>query len=291
MRGLDGKVAMVVGGGSGIGRAAAHRLAEEGASVAVVDVAKDAADATAAEIESAGGRGMALHADATAPDDVARAVERLVGNLGGIDVLVNSVARVPRRTMYDITSQEWRDTVDACLFSYFVTTSATLPYLVARGGGKIVNVCSVTAHVGAQLPAYTAAKGAVLSWSREIAVEFAHHGITVNTVSPGVIETPINTEVLRSAAVRATMLDAIPLERFGLPEDVAATIAFLASSDADFISGTDIVVDGAMIASTSWGTARNAWRAHETPQPAGLPTPSQPPLNGDSGEPTPPHRH
>ena len=139
-----------------------------------------------------------------------------------------------------------------------------MPHLIAGGGGKIVNVCSVTAHVGAQLPAYSAAKGAILSWSREIAVEFAHHGITVNTVSPGVIETPINTEVLGTDAVRATMLDAIPLERFGRPEDVAATIAFLASSDADFISGADIVVDGAMIASTSWGTARTAWRVHDT---------------------------
>ncbi|QJY47413.1 SDR family NAD(P)-dependent oxidoreductase [Pseudonocardia broussonetiae] len=263
MRGLDGKVAMVVGGGSGIGRAAARRLAEEGASVAVVDVAADAADATAAGIAAAGGRGLALHADATAPEDVDRAVDRVVTDLGGIDVLVNSVARVPRRTMYDITPQEWQDTVDACLFSYFLTTRAALPHLVARGGGKIVNVCSVTAHVGAQLPAYSAAKGAVLSWSREIAVEFAHHGITVNTVSPGVIETPINTEVLRSDAVRATMLDAIPLGRFGRPEDVAATIAFLASSDADFVSGTDVVVDGAMIASTSWGTARTAWRTHD----------------------------
>lgn len=261
MRGLNGKIAMVVGAGSGIGQAAARRLAEEGASVAVLDVAKDAANATAAEIESSGGRGVALHADATVPDDVTRAVERLLGTFGGIDVLVNSIARVPRRTMYEITPQEWRDTIDACLFSYFVTTRAALPHLVARGGGKIVNVCSVTAHIGAQLPAYTAAKGAILSWSREIAVEFAHHGITVNTVSPGVIETPINTEVLRSAAVRATMLDAIPLERFGRPEDVAATIAFLASSDADFISAADIVVDGAMIAATSWGTARNAWRA------------------------------
>lgn len=251
---------MVVGGGSGIGRAAARRLAEEGASVAVVDVAEDAADGTVAEIARTGGRGLALHADATAPDDVTRAVQRVVADLGGIDVLVNSVARVPRRTMYDITPQEWQDTVDACLFSYFLTTRAALPHLVARGGGKIVNVCSVTAHVGAQLPAYSAAKGAVLSWSREIAVEFAHHGITVNTVSPGVVETPINTEVLRSDAVRTTMLDAIPLGRFGRPEDVAASIAFLASSDADFISGTDVVVDGAMIASTSWGTARTAWR-------------------------------
>jgi NAD(P)-dependent dehydrogenase (short-subunit alcohol dehydrogenase family) len=263
MRGLSGKVAMVVGAGSGIGRAAAHRLAEEGASVASVDISEDAAVTTAAEIESGGGCGVALRADATSPDDVARAVERTLARLGGIDVLVNSVARVPRRTMYDITPQEWRDTVDACLFSYFVTTRSTLPHLISRGGGKVVNVCSVTTHVGAQLPAYSAAKGAVLAWSREIAVEFAHHGITVNTVSPGVIETPINAKVLGTDAVRATMLDAIPLERLGRPEDVAAAIAFLASSDADFISGADIVVDGAMIASTSWGTARTAWRTHD----------------------------
>jgi len=266
VRGLIHKVAMVVGAGSGIGGATARRLAEEGASVAVVDIEKDAAEATVAEILADGGRGLALTADATSPEDVGRAVDQLLGELGGLDVLVNSVARVPRRTMYDITPQEWRDTIDACLYSYFVTTRAALPHLVTRGGGKIVNVCSVTAHVGAQLPAYSAAKGAILSWSREIAVEFAHHGITVNTVSPGVIETPINTEVLRSDAVRSTMLDAIPLARFGRPEDVAATIAFLASSDADFVSGADIVVDGAMIASASWGTARSAWQTHDAPR-------------------------
>ena len=110
----------------------------------------------------------------------------------------------------------------------------------------------------------------MLAWSREIAVEFAHHGITVNTVSPGVIETPINAEVLGSDAVRSTMLDAIPLQRIGRPADVAATIAFLASSDADFVSGADIVVDGAMIASAAWGTARTAWRRYDRalrPQP------------------------
>jgi NAD(P)-dependent dehydrogenase (short-subunit alcohol dehydrogenase family) len=189
VRGLSGKVAVVVGAGSGIGRATAQRLAEEGASVAVVDVDGTAAAATVSELERTGGRGLALGADATSPEDVARAVERISKTFGGLDVLVNSVARAPRKTMYDITASEWRDTVDACLFSYFTTTRSALPHLVSRGGGKIVNVCSVTAHVGAQLPAYTAAKGAVLAWSREIAVEFAHHGITVNTVSPGVIET------------------------------------------------------------------------------------------------------
>jgi len=270
VRGLTGKVAVVVGAGSGIGRATAQRLAEEGARVAVVDIDGTAADTTVTALESTGGRGLALRADATSPQDVTRAVERIVATFGGLDILVNSVARAPRKTMYDITASEWRDTVDACLFSYFTTTRSALPHLVSRGGGKIVNVCSVTAHVGAQLPAYTAAKGAVLAWSREIAVEFAHHGITVNTVSPGVIETPINAEVLGSDAVRSTMLDAIPLQRLGKPEDVAATIAFLASSDADFVSGADIVVDGAMIASASWGTARTAWRRYDRalrPQP------------------------
>jgi len=264
VRGLSGKVAVVVGAGSGIGRATAQRLAEEGASVAVVDVDATAAAATVTELERTGGRGLALGADATSPEDVARAVERISKTFGGLDVLVNSVARAPRKTMFDITASEWRDTVDACLFSYFTTTRSALPHLVSRGGGKIVNVCSVTAHVGAQLPAYTAAKGAVLAWSREIAVEFAHHGITVNTVSPGVIETPINAEVLGSDAVRSTMLDAIPLQRLGRPVDVAAAIAFLASSDADFISGADIVVDGAMIASAAWGTARTAWQRHDS---------------------------
>lgn len=248
MRGLSGAVAMVVGAGSGIGRATALRLTEEGARVATVDLRHPEPV------------GLALQADATSPADMDWAVARAVDELGGLDILVNSVARAPRRTMYEITPQEWRDTLDGSLFSYFVATRAALPRLVARGNGRIVNVCSVTAHVGAQLPAYTAAKGAVLAWSREIAVEFAHHGITVNTVSPGVIETPLNTAVLSDQDVRRTMLDAIPLGRLGTPEDVAGTIAFLASADAGFLSGTDVVVDGAMTAGAAWGTARDAWR-------------------------------
>lgn len=262
MRGLSGKRAMVVGAGSGIGRATALRLAAEGATVAAVDLHGDTAAATLAAIEGSGGHGLSVAADATSADDIDRAVTTTVEALGGIDILVNSVARVPRRTMYDITWQEWRDTIDNCLHPYFLTTTATLPHLIASGGGRIVNVCSVTAHIGAQLPAYTAAKGAILAWSREIAVEFAHHAITVNTVSPGVVETSINTEMLGSDAVRTQMLDAIPAGRLGRPDDVAATIAFLASSDAAFISGTDVVVDGAMTASAAWGTARDAWRAH-----------------------------
>jgi NAD(P)-dependent dehydrogenase (short-subunit alcohol dehydrogenase family) len=263
VRGLAGKVAIVVGAGSGIGRAAALRLVEEGAIVAAVDVRSTAAGATAQEIERVGGRGVALTADATSLDEVVRVVEWTRERFGGIDILVNSVARVPRRSMYDITQQEWRETVDNCLYSYFLTTKLALPHLIARGGGKIVNVCSVTAHVGAQLPAYSAAKGAVLAWSREIAVEFAHHRITVNTISPGVIETPINAEVLGTEAVRARALDAIPLQRLGRPEDVAAAITFLASSDADFITGADLVVDGGMISSGLWGDARAAWQAHD----------------------------
>ncbi|MYW90762.1 SDR family oxidoreductase [Amycolatopsis rubida] len=263
MRGLNGKVAMVVGAGSGIGRAAARRLAEEGAVVAAVDLRDAAAGATVDEIERTGGHGLALRADATSLEEVMRVAERTVESFGGIDVLVNSVARAPRKSMYDITSAEWRETIDDCLYSYFVTTKAALPRMISRGGGKIVNICSVTAHVGAQLPAYSAAKGAILAWSREIAVEFAHHRITVNTVSPGVIETPINAGILSAGAARTRALDAIPLGRLGRPEDVAGTIAFLASSDADFISGADIVVDGAMIAHTSWGTAGAAWRSRE----------------------------
>jgi NAD(P)-dependent dehydrogenase (short-subunit alcohol dehydrogenase family) len=262
MRGLGGKVAMVVGAGSGIGRATALRLVEEGAIVAAVDVSDTGAGATVREVERLGGRGVALRADATSPDEVARVVERTREQFGGIDVLVNSVARVPRRNMYDITPQEWRETVDSCLYSYFLTVKLALPHLVSGGGGRIVNICSVTAHVGAQLPAYSAAKGAILAWSREVAVELAHHGVTVNTVSPGVIETPINADVFKAHAVRARALDAVPLQRLGRPEDVAAAVAFLASSDAGFITGTDLVVDGGMISSASWGDARAAWRSH-----------------------------
>jgi NAD(P)-dependent dehydrogenase (short-subunit alcohol dehydrogenase family) len=261
MRGLTDKVAIVSGAGSGIGRATAIRLAEEGVVVAAVDIQEAAVNATVRDIQAAGGRGLALTADATSVDEVDRALSTTVQTYGGLDVIVNGVARVTRTTMYDLTFDQWNAMVSDCLSSYFIMTKLALPHLIARGGGKIVNICSIAAHIAYGEPAYTAAKGGVLAWSREAAVEFAHHGINVNTVSPGLVETAINSARLSDDSIRNQALELIPVGRIGRPEDIAAAIAFLSSADADYITGADLVVDGSMSSSIPWGTARDAWRS------------------------------
>ncbi len=264
MSGLTSKVAVVVGAGSGIGRAAALHLSAEGALVVIVDANADAAASTEAEIGERLGSdsgALAVVADATSESQIARAVEMALEKFSGVDVLVNCVARGTRRDMFEITLTEWQTTIEDCLHSYFIPTKAALPHLVASGHGKIVNVCSANAHVGAGIPAYTAAKGAILSWSREIAMEFAHFDINVNSVSPGIIETAINSEFLNTDGRRAQALEATPLGRLGRPDDVAAAISFLASSEADFITGTNLMVDGGLTSASPWGGARDTWRS------------------------------
>ncbi|MGE0216138.1 SDR family NAD(P)-dependent oxidoreductase [Mycolicibacterium sp.] len=259
MRGLQQKVAVVVGGGSGIGLATGLRLAAEGTRVGVVDIDGTDARAAADRIGADGGQALAVPADATSEAAMTAAVAEVAGAFGGVDILVNSVARVKRLTMADTTFADWRQMIDDCLHSYFLATKAVIPHLLARGGGRIVNICSMLAHVGSGLPAYTAAKGAILAWSRENAVELGRHGITVNSVSPGVIRTPINAAILDSEELRRQVLDLIPRGRLGKPEDVAAAVAFLVSADADFVTGADLVIDGAMSSSTRWGNAWGAW--------------------------------
>lgn len=265
MRGLTDKVAVVVGAGSGIGRATAIRLSQEGAGVAVVDVNADAAAETARQINAhrdSGPEAVALTADATSPSQIAEVTLATVERFGGVDILVNCVVRGSRKNMYEVTLEEWQTTIDGCLHSYFIPIKAALPHLVASGHGKIVNVCSSAAHMAFEIPAYTAAKGAILAWSREMAAELAHFGINVNSVSPGIIDTPLNANALSDEAQRALALQAAPAGRLGQPDDIASAIAFLASSEADFITGADLRVDGGLTSASPYGGARDTWKSY-----------------------------
>ncbi len=260
MEGLVDKAAFVSGAGSGIGQGVALRLAAEGAIVAAVDRDGAAAEATVAEIEAAGGRAKPVVADLTDAAGVTDAVAEAVA-LGGLDILVNSISHAPRKSLADIEVEEWQATLEGSLTSYFLCIKSAVPAMIARGGGKIVSVCSITAHVGYGAPAYTAAKGGILAMTRELAGELAPHRININSVSPGVVETGINRDTLADRSIRERTISLTPWGRLGRPEDIAGPIAFLASSDADYITGADLVIDGAMSSTIAWGEVAERFRS------------------------------
>ncbi len=258
---FDGSVAVVTGGGSGIGQASARGFAREGARVAVLDLRPERSEASAQAIRAEGGTAIGIAADVADPEQVETAVRRTVGELGLPSILVNSVAAYPRKTFLNHSLEEWRRTIDACFFSYVVCMRACVPLMRERGGGKIVNIASVAGHVGFGFPAYTAAKGAILALSRELAAELAPHRININTVSPGVIQTGLNVDSLGDPEIRARSIELTPWGRLGQPEDVAAVVLFLASPEADFVTGADFVVDGGIISTVPMGEKFKSFHA------------------------------
>ncbi len=241
---LDGKVAIVTGGGRDIGRACAERLAEEGAAIAInYHASAEGGEAAVAAIEGAGGRAFAMQGDMTDPDAVAALVERAVAEFGGLDILVNNTGGlVARRKIADMSLDHWRTVMDLNLTSVFLLVNASLVHL--REGGAIVNIASQAGRDGggAGAAAYAAAKGAVMTLTRALAKEVGP-GIRVNGVCPGMIDTDFHN-VFTKTEVRRTVAGNTPLKREGQPEDVAALVAYLASGEAAFLTGTNIDING-----------------------------------------------
>ncbi len=276
MRGLEGKRALVTGAGRhrGIGRAIALRLAEEGAAVAVAGYRRDPATfpdhereigwqgaaSVAAEIEASGGRAIAVEGDVSDPDDVAAMVDRVGAALGGIDVLVNNAA-LPSEAgvapILDMDEALWFRTVDVNLNGlYLVTRDVGRLMREQRSGGAIINISSLAGRMG--LPAYgayTATKWAMIGMTQQLALELAGDRIRVNCVCPGSTDTDMMDGTFRRSAEQAgrefdvwkqRTAASIPWGRQGLPEEQAATVAFLASDDAGYITGQTINVDGGL---------------------------------------------
>lgn len=250
MRGLKGKVAIVTGSGGSIGRASALRFAAEGALVVGCDIASDAAEETVRQVTTAGGTMTSIHpCDLTKRSECDRLVAAAVKEFGKVDVLLNNGAMAYFAWIEDMDDDAWHNTINEELNLVFLLTRACWPELV-KTKGAIVNVASISAWQGLQLLpglAHTAAKGGVLSMTKQLAMEGRHHGIRANSVSPGSIQTnqsrfkpgePGYDEWCRIQLGRAMM------NRIGKPEEVAATVAFLASEDASYITGEDIAVDG-----------------------------------------------
>jgi meso-butanediol dehydrogenase / (S,S)-butanediol dehydrogenase / diacetyl reductase len=237
---LQGKSALVTGGGSGIGRAICMRFASEGASVVVADVVGESAEEVA---DAIGGR--AVQADVTSAPDVARMVE----TAGGVDVLVNNAGGGTANGVLEIDEDEWDGDLALNLKSAFLCSKAVLPGMVERGGGVIVNIASVNGMAYFANEPYSAAKAGLINFTRAMAARYGPQGVRAVAIAPGTIRTPIWQErVDKKPEIFERLMRWYPLQRVGEPEDVAAAAAFLASDDASWITGEVLRVDGGLLA-------------------------------------------
>jgi len=249
---LEGKIALITGAGSGMGRAAAELFASEGARVVVTDVVDDAGNATVAAVRAAGGDATYVRADVSAWADCQAMVKCATDTYGGLHVLYNNAGIFPADDggVLDTPESTWEKVMEINLKGVWLGCRAGIPAMIASGGGSIVNVASFVALMGAATAqiAYTASKGGVLSMTREIAVEYARQGIRANSLCPGPIQTPLLEELLADPARRARRMVHIPMGRLGLAEELAKAALFLASDDASYMTGAQLVVDGGITA-------------------------------------------
>jgi len=248
---LQDKVALVTGGGQGLGKAIALRLASEGASVVVDYVGNPApAQAVVQEIEAAGtaGHAVALADDVSHVANARQMVDAAVARFGKLDILVNNAGVEKNVPFWDVTEDEYDFVLGVNLKGVFFATQAFVRHLRASGRpGKVINISSV--HEELPFPhfaSYCASKGGVKMLTRTLAIELAPLGITLNSIAPGAFVTPINAALLQDKEKLAAVTQNIPLGRLGQPEDVAGLAAFLASSEADYVTGTTYTIDGGL---------------------------------------------
>jgi NAD(P)-dependent dehydrogenase (short-subunit alcohol dehydrogenase family) len=244
---LANKVAIVTGGGSGIGKATCIAFAREGAKVVVVDLKRDAADATAKEIG-----GVAFGADVSKAKDVEAMVKFAEDTFGKLNVIFNNAGIFPDAdgSVTETSEETWDLVMNVNLKSVFLGCKYAIPALLRTGGGSIINTASFVALMGAAAPqiAYTASKGGVLSMTREIAVEFARKNIRANALCPGPVATPLLEELLADPVRRQRRLVHIPPGRFAKPEEMANAVVFLASDESSYVNGSTFLVDGGITA-------------------------------------------
>ncbi|HEX9638493.1 MAG TPA: SDR family NAD(P)-dependent oxidoreductase [Acidobacteriota bacterium] len=249
MRVLAGKVALISGAASGIGRAIAMLFSAEGAAVAMVDRDGAGAEALARSVEQSGGRALALRADVTRAADCAAAVRAAAASWGRLDILVNSAGIIRRATVLETSETEWDQVMAVNLKSIFLLSKQSIPVMVAGGGGSIVNVASGWGLAGGpRAAAYCASKGAVVQLTKAMAIDHGPDRIRVNCVCPGDTDTPmLRAEAAQLGEPIERFLGAAaerPLRRIGRPEEIARAALFLASDAASFVTGAALVVDG-----------------------------------------------
>lgn len=246
---LEGKVAVITGAGSGIGRAMALLFAREGARVLAADINGEAAAQTAAEVEAAGGSCTSLQVDVIQPDDVRGMIEHAHATYGRIDILCNNAGIGSTTNVVDCEPDDWDRVMAVNVKSVYLGCKYAIPQMIEQGGGVIINTASVAGMVGiVKRAAYCASKGAVIALTRQVAIEYVGQGIRVNCLCPGTVDSPWVERLLAQAddrmAARQTLEARQPMGRLGTPEEVAAAALYLASDDAAFITGTGLVIDG-----------------------------------------------
>jgi NAD(P)-dependent dehydrogenase (short-subunit alcohol dehydrogenase family) len=244
---LSGRVAIVTGGGSGIGRQMAEGLAEMGADLVLCARHVDRCEQAATELRDLGVRTLALHCDVRDPAQVESVVERTHADFGRIDVLVNNAGTSWGAPVADYPLEAWQKVLDVNLTGTFLFCQAAGRVMIRQGGGTIVNIASIAALGGwppelMNAVAYSSAKGGVVSFTRDLATKWARHGVRVNVIAPGWFPTDMNRVLLE--AQPADYLARIPLGRFGGPDDLKGPVVFLASRASDYVTGQTLVVDG-----------------------------------------------
>ena len=242
---LENKVALISGGARGMGAVEAKLFAEEGAKVIIGDMLEDEGRKVEAEINEAGGECVFVLLDVSSEEAWKNAVNEAVSRYGKLDILVNNAGIYRAHNVEETTADEWDLVMDINAKGVFLGTKHAIPAMRDAGGGSIVNISSVAGLVGnRETTAYTASKGAVRLLTKSTAIQYASDGIRANSVHPGTIETPMTEGLLAEEGKRAERMDRTPLKRLGRSEDVAYGVLFLASDEASFMTGSELVIDG-----------------------------------------------
>ena len=246
---LQDKVSIITGGASGMGRVAARMFAAEGARVVVADVTEQAAQSVVDEVAAAGGQAMAVAADVSKEADAKRMIDAAVEAFGRVDVLYNNAGIMPQadHSVIDTSVEDWDRVMAVNVRGVFLGCKYAIPKMVEQGSGSIINIASFVALIGCSNPqdAYTASKGAVLSLTRSLAVQFAPQGVRSNAICPGPVETPLLMDwLVKDEEAKRIRLARNPTGRFGKPEEIVHMAIYLASDESRWTNGAALVVDG-----------------------------------------------